>query len=118
MPYDVLSPMVSCTDLHGAHGRFKDAIDCLEQIIEQNGGDIPVNPLTGKYIHAVAAVDETGAVRDFGSREKRWARKSDRDQRYFWVKKPNITTILNLASLHYEACRLIPVAEVINQVRC
>ncbi len=112
MPYDVLSPMVSCSDLHGAHRRFKDAIDCLEQIIEQNGGDIPVNPLTGKYMHAVAAVDETGAVRDFGSTEKRWARESDRDQRYFWIKKPNVTTILNLARLHYESCRLIPMLSI------
>ena len=89
-----------------------DAADCLEQITQNNNGENPVNPLTGKCIHAIAAVDNTGDVRDFGRKEKRRARELGLGDPSIWIKKPNITTIYNLACWHYESCRSLPLLSI------
>lgn len=112
MSFEVFSPFYRCQDLHGVHRRLKDAADCLAEITQSNNGENPVNPLTGKYIHAIAAVDDAGTIRDLGKNEKRWVRGLGLDPQSVWIEKPNVTTIHNLARLHYEACRSLPLLSI------
>lgn len=53
--YVVISPFMSCTDLHGPHRSLEEAKQCFDHI-EQPEEGIAVNPATGKCIHAIATV--------------------------------------------------------------
>ena len=73
---------------------------------------MPVHPLTGKHIHAIAAVNKNGTQRDFSKNEKQLACRLGLDSRSLLIHKPAVTTINNLASMYYEASRLIPMLTV------
>ena len=71
-----------------------------------------MHPLTGKHIHAIAAVDNEGNQRGFGKGEKRRADRLGLDPRSVLTHRPAVTTIYNLARMYYEAARQIPMLTV------
>ncbi len=73
---------------------------------------MPVHPITGKHIHAIAAVDKDGTQRNFGKREKRCARWLKLDPRSLLTHRPAVTTIYHLASIYYEATIRVPMLTV------
>ena len=73
---------------------------------------MPVHPLTGKHIHAIAAVDKNGTQRDFAKRETQLACQLGLDPRSLLTHKPAVTTINNLANMYYKASMLIPMLTI------
>ena len=112
MPYEVFSPFSSCADYHGHHWSLQEAAACLAQIALQIDRDMPVHPITGKHIHAIAAVDTDGTQRNFGQREKQTARRLNLDPRSLLTDKPAVTTISHLARIYFEATSRVPMLTV------
>lgn len=113
MPYEVCGLFTQCSEIHGAHSSLEDAADCFAQVTQRYGADIPVHPVSQKYTHWIVAIDKKGNPRNFSTRDLERASKLSLDPRSFAAKVPGITTFSQLASMYYEASRLIPVS-VIN----
>ncbi|MCY4115231.1 MAG: OB-fold nucleic acid binding domain-containing protein [Chloroflexi bacterium] len=112
MPYEVFSLFSQCSEIHGAHSSLEDAAGCFAQVTQRYGADIPVHPVTQKYIHWIVAIDKNGNQRDFSNSELMKVGELCLDCKSFAAKVPGITTFSQLAGMYYEASRLIPVTHI------
>lgn len=114
MPFEVFSPFFRCRDDsdHDKHFKLSDAAACFDEIRKNNDGNIPVHPISGKYIHAIVAVDKNGNQRDFTKREKRRVKRMGLDPRSIHTEKPGVTTFGDVARKYHEAMRLVPISAV------
>ena len=114
MPYEIVSPFYGCADMpdHDVHYRLEDASACFEEIKRANNGNIRIHPISGKYIHAIIAVDKDGDQRDFTKHEKKLVKRLGLDPKSVYMETPSITTFYNLAKMYTEALRLIPMLSI------
>ncbi len=91
---------------------MEEAADCFAQATQRYGADVPVHPVTQKYIHWIVAIDKNGNKRDLSNSELTKAGKLCLDCKSFAAKVPGITTFSQLAGMYYEASRLIPVTHI------
>ena len=108
MAYEVFSPFHRCSSIHGEHRTLDEATKCFDQITKRYQGDIPVHPVSGKYIHAITAIGRHGQQRDFQSPEIRQARYLGLGPKAVWTKVPGIATFNQIATLYHKALQLIP----------
>ena len=108
MKYEVLSTLYRCSQIHGQHGTIDEATKCFDQITQQYKGNIPIHPISGKYIHAIVAIGEDGDQKDFGSGTIRRARRIGLGPKAVWTKVPGISTFNRIAKLYHDALQLIP----------
>ena len=111
MPFEVFSPFYSCRDIpeHDKHFKLKDAAACFDEIKKSNGGSIPIYPISGKYIHAIVAVDKDGNQKDFTPKENRLVKSLGLDCKSVMTERLGITTFGETARMYYEALRLVPI---------
>ena len=112
MPYEVVGLFSRCSKIHGAHSTLEDTADCFAQVAQRYVDDIPVHPVSQKYIHWIVAIDKNGNQRDFSNNELAKASELCLDLKSFAAKVPGITTYSELARLYYEASRQIPVSHI------
>ena len=113
MTYEVFGLFSRCSETHGAHSSLEDAAACFAQLTQRYGDDIPVHPVSQKYVHWIVAIDKNGNQRNFLEPELVKADKLCLDPKSFATRIPGITTFSHLARMYYEASRMIPVS-VIN----
>ena len=115
MPFVVSSFLYRCDDEdhgHGAHFRLEEAAECLGELRRHRDGNIPVHPISGKYMQAIIAVDKEGSQRDFTRVEKKLANCLGLNSKSVYLVKPGITTFYNIATMYIEALRLIPMLSI------
>ena len=112
MPYEVFNIFFRCSETHKAHCKLEDAVACFAQLTQAYGGDIPVHPISQKYVYEIAAVDRKGNQRNFSNPERLKADALNLDPRSVATDIPGITTFYRLAQLYLEASRLIPVSSI------
>lgn len=112
MPFEVFSTFVRCADLHGTHAKLEDADRCLAEIIAGSQSEIPIHPISGKRIHAIAAIKKDGVQRNFTARERKLASHLHLDSDFILSETAKLTTFNELASLYVEALRLVPILHV------
>ena len=112
MPFVVSSFFYRCDDVdyggHGVHFTLKEAVDCLNELARD--GDVPIHPITGKYMQAIFAVDGNGDSRDFTKKEKRIAKALGLDPKSVVTEKQGIITFGDIAEKCFEALRLLPIS--------
>ena len=112
MTYVVFSPLFRCSELHSPHSRLEDAAACFAELTERYGGEIPVHPITQKYVYAIAAINRKENHSDFPDSEIEKAEQLGLDPKSLAAKVPGITTFSHVAKLYYEAARLIPITGI------
>ena len=112
MPYEVFDLFSRCSESHGAHPSLVDAAACFAQLTQRYGGDIPVHPISQKYVYEIAAIDRKGNQRNFSRPERVKATALHLDPKSTATKVPGITTFSHLAKMYYEASILIPVSGI------
>ena len=112
MPYEVFSLFSRCSETHGAHSRLDEAAACFAQLTQRYDGDIPVHPISQKYVYEIAAIDKNGNQRNFLEPETEKAAALNLDPKSVATEVPGITTFSHLAKMYYEASRLIPVSGI------
>ena len=105
--YEVFSPFMSCTDLHGPHRSLEEAKRCFDQIDQPKDG-IAMNPTTGKCIHTIAAVAADGTQRRFSDEELDLVDALSIDRRIVLEDVPSVTTFAHIAGLSYAALLTVP----------
>lgn len=109
MAFEVFSPFMKCTEIHGAHRNLSAAAACYNQINEATDGEIPTWKSTGKYIHVIAKVDRHGNILDFTPGDKRQATALDLPPQALLTQRPGITSFYEFAKMYYAASRTIPI---------
>ena len=112
MPYEVFNIIFRCSEIHKAHSKLEDAADCFDELTQRYGGDIPVHPISQKYVYEIAAIDRKGNQRNFSNPERARVDALGLDHRSVAADIPGITTFSHLAKMYYEASRLIPVSSI------
>ena len=112
MPFEVFSRFFRCSEVHGAHSSLEAAAACFAEIAERRDGDMPVDPISQKYIVEIVAVDRKGNQRDFSKSERKKAETLELDPKSFETDLPGIATFYHVARLYYEALRLVPVTNI------
>ena len=112
MPFEVFTKFSRCSEVHGTHSSLEDAAACFAELAERRGGDIPIDPISQKYIYEIVAVDRKGNQRNFSTPERKKAETLELDPRSFEPDIPGITTFYHVARLYYEALRLVPVTSI------
>ena len=112
MPYEVFGLFSRCSESHGAHPSLVDAAACFAQLTQRYGGDIPVHPISQKYVYEIAAIDRKGNQRNFSRPERVKAAALHLDPKSTATEVPGITTFSHLAKMYYEASILIPVSGI------
>ena len=112
MPYEVFNIFSGCSEIHAAHSSLKDAAACFSHLTQRYGGDIPVHPISQKYVHWIAAIDRKGNQRNFSAPERAKVTALHLDPKSVVTDIPGITTFSHLAKMYYEASRLIPVSSI------
>lgn len=112
MPYEVFSLFSRCAETHGEHSSLDEAAACFAQLTQRYAGDIPVHPISQKYVHEIAAVDKNGNQRNFSEPDGVKAAALHLDPRSVATEVPGITTFSHLAKMYNEASRLIPVTGI------
>ena len=112
MPYVVFMPFSVCSEVHESHSRLEDAAACLAEMTRLYSGDIPLHPVTQKYVYAIAAVDKNDKQIDFSDAEKTQAAQLNLDPKSLITRVPRITTFSHIAKMYYEASKLIPIASI------
>ena len=112
MPYEVFGIFSRCAETHGEHSSLDEAAACFAQLTQRYGGDIPVHPISQKYVHEIAAVDKNGNQRNFSEPDRVKAAALHLDPRSVATEVPGITTFSHLAKMYNEASRLIPVTGI------
>ena len=112
MPFEVFNIFSRCSEAHGAHSSLEDAAFCFAQLTQRYGGDIPVHPISQKYVYEIAAIDRKGNQRNFFEPETQKAAALHLDPKSVATEVPGITTFSHLAKVYYEASRLIPVTGI------
>ena len=112
MPYIVFNPFFRCSELHSPHARLEGAAACFAEMTERYEGEIPVHPITQKYVYAIAAISKKGNQKDFPDSAIEKAKLLGLDPKSLVTMVPGITTFSNVANLYYEAARLIPITGI------
>ena len=112
MPYVVFNLFFRCSEVHEAHLGLEDAAACFAEMTQRYCGDIPVDPITQKYVYGIAAIDRKGNQRDFPESAIQEAISSKLDPKSLATKVLGITTFSHVAKLYYEAAALIPIAGI------
>ena len=112
MPYVVSSMLFSCSKLHEPHAKLADAAACFAEITRIYGEDIPIHPVSQKYVYAIDAVDRAGNQIDFSDAAKAEGKRLNLDPKSLVTRVPGITTFSHLAKLYYDASRLIPITSI------
>ena len=112
MPYEIFNIFSRCSETHGAHSALGDAAACFAQLTQRYGGDIPVHPVSQKYVYWIVAVDRKGNQRNFSKSERVKAAALRLDPKSVATEVPGITTFSHLAKMYYEASSLIPVSSI------
>lgn len=112
MPFEVFSKFSRCSEVHGAHSSLEDAAACFAQLAERRSEDIPIDPITQKYIFEIVAVDRKGNQRNFSKPEREKVETLKLDPRSVETDIPGITTFYHVARLYYEALKLVPLTSV------
>ena len=112
MPFEVFNLFSRCSVTHGAHSTLEDATACFDQLTQRYGGDIPVHPISQRYVFWIAAADRKGNQRNFSTLERQKAKTLQLDSRSVETDIPGITTFSHVAKMYYEASRLIPVSGI------
>ena len=105
MPFEVFTKFSRCSDVHRAHPSLDDAAACFAELAERRGGDILIDPISQKYIHAIVAVDRKGNQRNFSNPEREQAETLQLDPKSYETDVPGITTFYHVARLYYEALK-------------
>ena len=112
MPFEVVDLFYRCSEIHGPHRTLPEAADCLAEIVAIREGNMAVHPVTGKYIHAIAALDRHGNQRDFQKSEIAVASNMGLDPRTLLTQKPAIANFKTLARIYCAALSSIPMLTV------
>lgn len=112
MPYEVFNIFSRCSEVHGAHSSLEEAIACFAELTQRYGGDIPVHPISQKYVHWITAVDRKGNQRNFSAPEREEVAALQLDPKSVVTDIPGITTFSHVAKMYYEASRQIPVSSI------
>ena len=112
MPFEVLDLFFRCRETHGAHSTLEDAAACFHQLTQRYSGNIPVHPISQKYVFWIIAADRKGKQRNFSTLERQKAKALQLDPRSVETDIPGITTFSHVAKMYYEASRLIPVTGI------
>jgi len=70
MPYEVFNILSRCSETHGAHSSLKNAAACFARLTKRFSGDIPVHPISQKYVYWIVAIDRKGNQRNFSTPER------------------------------------------------
>ena len=112
MPFEVFGLFYRCSEFHDSHRTLWKAAECHAEIAATREGDTPVHPVTGKYVHAIAAVDRYGKQRDFQKSEVRIASEMGLDPKTLLTQKPAIANFNTLARMYCDALGSIPMLTV------
>ena len=113
MPYEVFTPLFfRCSEMHVAHAKLEDAAACFSQLTQRYAGNIPIHPISQKYVYAIAAIDRKGNQRNFSAEEKKRAEELKLDPQSLQTEIPAITTFSSMARVYCEALKLIPVESI------
>ena len=112
MPFEVFNLFSRCSVAHDAHSTLEDAAACFDQLTQRYGGDIPVHPISPKYVFWIVAADRKGNQRNFSTLERERAKTLQLDPKSVETDIPGITTFSHVAKMYYEASRLIPVSGI------
>ena len=112
MPFEVSNMLFRCSETHDAHSRLEDAAACFARLTQRYGGDIPVHPISQKYVYWIAAIDRKGNQRNFSNPERAKVAALHLDPKSVDTDVPGITTFSHLAKMYFEASRLIPVLSI------
>ena len=112
MPYEVFNIFSRCSETHGAHSSLKDAAACFTRLTQRYSGDIPVHPISQKYVYWIGAIDRKGNQRNFSAPERAKVAALHLHPRSVTTDIPGITTFSHVAKMYYEASRLIPVSSI------
>lgn len=113
MPYEVFIPLFfRCSETHEAHFRLEDAAACFSQLTQRYAGNIPIHPISQKYVYAIAAIDRKGNQRNFSADDKKRAEELKLDPRSLQTEIPAITTFSSMARVYCEALKLIPIESI------
>ena len=112
MPFEVFNLFSRCCETHGAHSTLEDASACFDRLTQRYGGDIPVHPISQKYVSWIVAADRKGNQRNFSTLERERAKTLHLDPKSVETDIPRITTFSHVAKMYYEASKLIPVSGI------
>ena len=112
MPYEVFDVFYRCSDLHGSHRKFTDAVACFTESTKRYNGNIPVHPVSQKYVYAIAAIDKKGNQRNYSNSDKNQANTLSIDPKAQLTEIPTITTFTHVARMYHEALKLIPISGI------
>ena len=112
MPFEVVDLFYRCSDMHRPHRTLRAAADCLAEIAAAREGNMPVHPVTVKYIHAIAAVDRNGKQRDFQKNEITSANDMGLDPKTLLTPKPAVANFKTLARMYCDALSSMPMLTV------
>ncbi len=112
MPYEVFNILFGCSEMHDRHSSLEDAAVCFARLTQRYGGDIPVHPISQKYVYWIAAIDRKGNQRNFSTLERAKVAALHLDPKSVDTDVPGITTFSHLAKMYFEASRLIPVSSI------
>ena len=112
MPFEVFNIFSRCSERHGAHSSLEDAAYCFAQLTQRYSGDIPVHPVSQKYVYWIVAIDRKGNQRNFSTPERENATAPRLDPKSVATDIPGITTFSHLAKMYSEASRMIPVSGI------
>ena len=112
MPFEVFTKFSRCSEVHEAHSSLEDAAACFTQLAKHRGGEIPIDPISQKYIYEIVAVDRKGNQRNFSKPEREKVKTLKLDPRSVETDIPGITTFYRVARLYYEALKLIPLTSI------
>ena len=112
MPFEVFVIFSRCSETHEAHSNLEDAAFCFAQLTQRYSGDIPVHPVSQKYVYWIVAIDRKGNQRDFSTSEREKVTALRLDSKAVETDIPGITTFSRLAKMYGEASRMIPVSSI------
>ena len=79
---------------------MEDAAFCFAQLTQRCGGDIPVHPISQKYVYETAAIDRKGNQRNFLEPETQRAAALHLDPKSVGTEVPGFTTFSHLAKMY------------------
>ena len=113
MPYEVVAPLFfRCSEMHGAHSKLEDAAACFFQLTQRYAGNIPIHPISQKYVYSIVAIGRKGNQRNFLTDEEKRAEELELDPRSLQTEMPAITTFSSMARVYCEALKLVPVESI------
>lgn len=112
MPFEVFNVFFRCSNIHKAHPNLQDAAVCFSKLTKHYAGNIPIDPISQKFVCRIAAIDRKGKQRNFSGPETAKAKALQLDPKSLETDIPSITTFSHLATAYYEASRLIPVSSI------